>query len=106
MTADYHKDTPQTVRMPDGMKARVKAAAKAGGETVNAFIVGAIEEKLVQRGTCASTRPATTAQQSSPPLAAAAHPRPEGTGTERESPADEARNVVLRAMTRKTGDQQ
>jgi hypothetical protein len=45
---DRHKTTPKAVRMPDGLLARVEAA-RADGETVNAFIVAAIERELERR---------------------------------------------------------
>lgn len=35
--------------MPDGLLARVETAAQTSGESVNAFIVGAIEERLERR---------------------------------------------------------
>lgn len=47
---NQHSTKPKAVRMPDGLEARVKAAAEADGETVNAFIVAAIEERLERRG--------------------------------------------------------
>lgn len=46
--ADRHKVKPKAVRMPDGLLARIEAAL-ADGESVNAFIVSAIEEKLAKR---------------------------------------------------------
>lgn len=46
---DRHKTKPKAVRMPDGLLARVEVAVKTAGETVNAFIVAAIEEKLQRR---------------------------------------------------------
>ena len=56
MSTDRHKTAPKAVRMPDGLLARVEAA-RADGETVNAFIVAAIEERL-ERCAGGSTAPA------------------------------------------------
>lgn len=47
--------------MPDGLLARVEAAIKAAGGTVNAFIVAAIEEKLQRRESGSTPEPRAVA---------------------------------------------
>lgn len=51
----WHRTTPKSVRLPYGLLERVEAAAEAAGETVNAFIVAAIEEELARREALKST---------------------------------------------------
>lgn len=46
---NQHATKPKAVRLPGGLEARVKSAAEGSDETVNAFIVAAIEEKLQRR---------------------------------------------------------
>lgn len=46
---NVHSTKPKAVRLPGGLEARVKAAVEGTPETVNAFIVAAIEERLERR---------------------------------------------------------
>ena len=64
MTTDRHKGQPKAVRRPDGLLARVEAAAKIDGVRVNGFIVAAIEEHLARREG-GSTPPAVKAMRGS-----------------------------------------
>jgi hypothetical protein len=50
-----HKTKPKAVRMPGGLLARVEAAVESSDETVNAFIVAAIEERLERRESAPAT---------------------------------------------------
>lgn len=44
MTTDRHKEPPQAVRMPDGLKAWYREQATAEGQPLNALLVAALEE--------------------------------------------------------------
>lgn len=63
--ADRHSTKPKAVRMPGGLEARVKAALTAD-ETVNGFIVAAIEERLARREGSSTTPPAPAAPVAPP----------------------------------------
>jgi len=86
-----HATKPKAVRMPGGLEARVRAAAEADGETVNAFIVAAIEEKL-QRREGGSTRSVAPVKRSSTTAPRGRTPR-----------ADTAPPVKLREPVRAAG---
>lgn len=47
--SDRHKSRPKAVRMPDGLLPRIRDAL-GDGESVNAFIVAAVGERLARRG--------------------------------------------------------
>jgi len=83
-----HKSQTKTVRMPGDLLDRVEGAAKAAGESVNGFIVAAVEERLAGgvttpgaepvRGSGGSTtsRPGRRARAAEPerPAGACRHP--------------------------------
>jgi hypothetical protein len=45
MTTDRHKRPPESVRLPDGLKAWCRAYADGTGQSVSAVIIAALEEK-------------------------------------------------------------
>jgi hypothetical protein len=72
---NQHSTKPKAVRLPGGLEARVKSAL-ADGETVNGFIVAAIEERLERRQGGSTTT-----------LTAAPEPPPQPTRTGRPARA-------------------
>lgn len=65
---DRHKTKPKAVRMPDGLLARVETAVEGSAETVNAFIVAAIEERLERREDGSTTRTRKARADTAPPV--------------------------------------
>lgn len=53
-----NRDTQLTVRVPPGLKPRVRAAAGAAGETVSALVTAALERELERRDACPHRLPA------------------------------------------------
>ncbi len=47
------------VRVPKGRKAHIQAAAEAAGESLNGYVVGAVEARMVTEGAMDETKEVT-----------------------------------------------
>ena len=77
---NQHKTTPKAVRMPGGLLARIESAVEGSPETVNAFIVAAIEDRL-ERREGGSTPPPARARTGSTAQARTGPPEPAASAT-------------------------
>jgi len=92
--ADRHKTKPKAVRMPDGLLAWYEQHAAATGRSVNAALVGALEEHRAQHDSGSTTPPAPVA----PPRREARQPEPAPAARFREP---ESASDIMAALRRR-----
>jgi hypothetical protein len=96
---DRHKNDPKAVRMPGGLLAWYEEHAKAAGISVNAALVGALEEYRARHDSGSTTPPVaaksgSTTCKSAPKRPAVAKGQPEG-----------ASDIAAYFASRRTGGQ-